>query len=158
MKYSASVMVWGCFSGNRGRRGLYFLPKNATMNDKRYLKVVQHHLLPFMKVHKSTWFLQDGAPCHTFKLMEGRLKEMKKEFQMMDWPGNSPDLNPIENCWSLMKYKLKSKPAVTSLPKMIQVIKMIWVKDMPLEYFRKLADSMPRRIEEVLAINGHMSK
>ncbi len=57
-----------------------------------------------------------------------------------------------------MKYKLKSNRAVTSLPKMIQVIKMIWVKDMPLENFRKLADSMPRRIEEVLANNDHMSK
>jgi hypothetical protein len=25
----------------------------------------------------------------------------------MDWPGNSPDLNPIKNCWSFMKAKLK---------------------------------------------------
>ncbi len=25
----------------------------------------------------------------------------------MDWPGNPPDLNPIENCWSFMKAKLK---------------------------------------------------
>ncbi len=76
----------------------------------------------------------------------------------MDWLGNSPDLNPIENCWSYMKYKLKSDRAVTSLPKMIHALKMMWIKDMPLEYFRKLCNSMPRRIEEVLANNGHMSK
>jgi hypothetical protein len=111
-----------------------------------------------MKIHKSTWFLQDGALCHTSKLVMGRLKKMKKEFQVMDWPNNSPDLNPIENCWSHMKYKLKSDRAVTSLPKMIQALKMMWIKDMPLEYFRKLSDSMPRRIEEVLANNDHMSK
>jgi transposase len=158
VKHSASVMVWACFSGSKGRGGLYFLPKNTTMNGERYLKVLKHHLLPFMKIHKSTWFLQDGAPCHTSKLVMGKLKEMKKQFQVMDWPGNSPDLNPIENCWSYMKYKLKSDRAVTSLPKMILALKMMWIKDMPLEYFRKLCDSMPKRIEEVLANNGHMSK
>jgi hypothetical protein len=66
-----------------------------------------------------------------------------------DWLGNLPDLNPIENCWSYMKYKLKSDQAVTFLPEMILSIRMMWVKvkDMPLEYFRKLCDSMPSRIE-----------
>jgi hypothetical protein len=96
------------------------------MNGERYLNVLQHHLLPCMKIHKSTWFLQDGTLCHTSKLVMGRLKE----FQVMDWPGNSPDLNPIENFWSFMKYKLKSDRAVTSLPKMIQALKMMLVIDM----------------------------
>jgi hypothetical protein len=104
VKHSASVMVWACFSGSKGRGGLYFLPKNTMMNGERYLKVLKHHLLPFMKIPKSSWFLQDGAPCHTSKLVMGRLKEMK-EFQVMDWTGNSPDLNLIENCWSYMKYR-----------------------------------------------------
>jgi transposase len=158
VKHSASVMVWACFSGSKERGGLYFLPKNTTMNGERYLKVLKHHLLPFMKIPKSSWFLQDGAPCHTSKLVMGRLKEMKEEFQVMDWTGNSPDLNLIENCWSYMKYKLKSDQAVTSLLKMIQALKMMWIKDMLLEYFRKLCDSMPRRIGEVLANNHHMSK
>ena len=31
VKHADSVMVWGAFSGNRGRGGLYFLPKNVTM-------------------------------------------------------------------------------------------------------------------------------
>jgi transposase len=108
-------MVWACFNSSQGSGGLYFLKKNQTMNGERYLKVLQHQLLPFTKIHKSTWFLQDGASCHTSNLVMGRLKEMKKEFQVMDWLGNSPDLNPIENCWSFMKYKLKSDLAVTSM-------------------------------------------
>ena len=26
---------------------------------------------------------------------------------LIDWPGNSPDLNPIKNCWAWMKTQLK---------------------------------------------------
>jgi transposase len=158
VKHSASVMVWGCFSGSKGRGGLYFLPQNTTMNGQRYKNVLENHLLPFMRIHGSSWFLQDGAPCHKSKLVMGKLKEMEREFRVMDWPGNSPDLNPIENCWGYMKAKLKKDSAVTSLPKLIHAIKMMWVKDMPIDYFRKLSDSMPSRIKKVLANKGHMTK
>ncbi len=71
VKHSASVMVWACFGGSHRIGGLYFLPINQRMNGDRYLKVLQHHLLPLMKIHKSTWFLQDGAPCHSSKLLMG---------------------------------------------------------------------------------------
>jgi transposase len=159
VKHSASVMVWGCFSGKMGRGGLYFLPKNTTMNGERYKTVLEHHLLPFMRIHGATFFLQDGAPCHKSKLVMNRLKEMEKEFTVLDWPGNSPDLNPIENCWSHMKRKLKGEThSTTSLPKLITAIKTMWVTDMPHSYFLSLAHSMPKRIREVLANQGQMSK
>jgi hypothetical protein len=91
-------MVWGCFSGTLGREGLYFLPPNTTMNGVRYEMVLENHLLPFMELHKNKWFLQDGVPCHKSKVVLGRLKEMENSFREMDWPGNSPNLNPIDNC------------------------------------------------------------
>jgi hypothetical protein len=76
VKHSASVMVWGCFSGKRRRGGLYFLPKNCTMNGERYKTVLENHLLPFMRIHGAKFFLQEGAPCHTSKLVMKRLKEI----------------------------------------------------------------------------------
>ena len=42
-----SVMVRGAFSEDKGRGGLYFLPKNVTMRGDRYLSVLDHHMLPF---------------------------------------------------------------------------------------------------------------
>jgi transposase len=68
------------------------------------------------------------------------LKESQGQFSIMDWPGNSPDLNPVENCWSYMKKKLKGNSDITSLPKLLEAIKMMWVKDMKLDYFQKLSD------------------
>jgi hypothetical protein len=35
VKHPDSVMVWGSFSETLGRAGLYFLPKNTTMNGTR---------------------------------------------------------------------------------------------------------------------------
>jgi hypothetical protein len=49
-----------------------------------------------------------------------RLKEMEKKFTVLDWSDNSLGLNPIENCWSHMKRKLKAeRHSTTSLPKLI---------------------------------------
>ena len=78
--------------------------------------------MPFMRVHKCAYFLQDGAPFHKSKVVKTVLDAMKEEFEVLDWPGNSPDLNPIENCWSHMKAKLKNMPEVASIPKLERAI------------------------------------
>jgi len=157
VKHSPSVMMWACFSGRSGRGGMYALPQNTTMNGEKYKIVLEDHLIPFMKATKTPYFLQDGAPCHKSKVVMNHLKQYEKEFTIMDWPGNSPDLNPIENCWSYMKRKLKGDSTITSARKLEDAIKLMWVKDMDLKYFQNLADSMPKRIKWVLEHNGEMT-
>ncbi len=83
VKHSASVMVCGCFSGKMGRGGLYFLPENCTMNGEKYKKVLEDHLLPVMRIHRTTFFLQDSAPCHKSKLVMAFLKQ-SEEFSIID--------------------------------------------------------------------------
>ncbi len=80
-----------------GRGGLYFLPKILTVNAERYQSVLENHLLRFMKLHGCTHFLQDGAPCHASKQIKTFLAE--QYFEVVDWPGSSPGLNPT---WKLL--------------------------------------------------------
>jgi hypothetical protein len=63
-----------------------------------------------------------------------KLKEMEEEFHMMDWPGNSLDLNLVENCQGYMKARLKMNTAITSLPKLVEAIKLMRAKDLPVYY------------------------
>ena len=155
VKHPDQVMVWACFSGDVGRGGLYFLPRNVMMNGDRYLEVLQNHLIPFMEIHGSTHFLQDGAPCHKSKKVMDFLKD--KPFEIMDWPGNSPDLNPIENAWNYMKNQLKKKD-ISSVPKLTEEIKKLWVTTMKKDYFEKLSESMPKRMRLVIQAHGDMTK
>jgi hypothetical protein len=154
VKHPDSVMIWGCFSAS-GRGGMYPLPKNVTMNGERYQQVLQEHLLFWMNNFQCTHFLQDGAPCHASKRIKAFLSE--QPFEIIDWPGNSPDLNPIENLWSYMKNKLKHKD-ISSGPKLIKEIKTLWTTGIPQDLCQKLSRSMPSRIQAVLAAKGYATK
>lgn len=155
VKHSDKVMVWGGFSGVGGRGGLYFLPKNSTMNADRYIGVLNDHMLSFFDIHGCSTFMHDSAPCHKAKKVTNWLSD--RDIQVLDWPGNSADLNPIENCWNYMKDRLASVDT-SSVPRLIHEIKKLWCFDMETDYFEKLADSMPKRLEMVIKMKGQMTK
>ena len=67
VKHPPSAMIWGCFSGGMGRGGIYFLPKNVTLNGGRYIEVLQSHMLDFYETGECNLFMQDNAPCHKAK-------------------------------------------------------------------------------------------
>ena len=155
VKHPGSVIVWAGFDGRHGRAGMRFLPKNVTMNTKEYLDTLEAHMLPWYQGRSNTKFLQDGAPCHKSKKSMTWLAE--NGVSVMDWPGNSPDLNPIENMWNLMKRRLEEKQ-VTSVEMLKEEIINIWITEVSHEYCEKLARSMPRRLAKVVENQGGHTK
>ena len=58
-------------------------------------------------------FMQDNAPCHKAKSVMSYLQQ--QEFEIMDWPAQSPDLNSIENRWKTLGEKVMAQnPANTN--------------------------------------------
>ena len=68
---------------------------------------------------------------------------------MLEWPGNSPDLNPIENLWSVIQNKVSEKHP-TSLGALQSVIKEVWGKEISSDYCCKLTESMPHRLQKLI--------
>ena len=52
VNYPDSVMVWGAFSGNNSRWGLFFFPKNITLAGSGGLEVLEQHILPIWDIHQ----------------------------------------------------------------------------------------------------------
>ena len=83
--------------------------------------------------------MQDGAPAHRRKLVKKWLSE--ENIPTLEWPGNSPNLNPIENAWNVMKKKVQESQPV-NIFELTHVLKTLWVT-METDYFEKIAKCNP---------------
>ena len=52
-------------------------------------------------------FKQDNALCHTAKSVKTFLSE--EDVTVMEWPAQTPDMNPIQNVWKLPKERAKKQ-------------------------------------------------
>lgn len=154
VKHPASVMVWGCFSYH-GVGNLVFLPADVRMDRKMYLELLCDNLPECFEKTNSDIFMQDGAPCHTAKYVKEWLEDCEVNF-FKDWPGSSPDINPIENLWSLMKRRLCAMDT-GSVPKLEAAISEVW-NNLPQDLIQNLAASVPRRLKECLKRKGAVTK
>ncbi len=76
--------------------------------------------------------------------------------KVMEWPSMSPDLNPIEHMWGILKRKVE-KHHVSNIQQLRDVIMEEW-KRMPATTCAALVNSMPRRIKALLDNNGAPTK
>ena len=150
------VMIWGAITAN-GRAGLHFVPAGETVNAERYLKIIKEKVPPFMAIRSTTILQQDGAPAHKSKEVQRWVNSNDGFTLLRNWPGNSPDLSPIENCWSFIKSKLQEKQCSSKL-ELIEMIKSVWTTEISHDYCQRLFQSMPRRISECLRKKGGHTK
>ena len=158
VKHPPKLMVWACFN-YRGVGKLIVLPQNLTMNKERYLELLSDHLYDCFRMCKVKLdrgiYMQDGATCHTAKIIKEYFSFVKINY-IEKWPGNSPDINPIENLWPLVKRKLRDRDTST-IAKLRDAIYEI-LHSIDRKVFRKLAGSIPNRLRQVERQKGYPIK
>ena len=101
--------------------------------------------------------MQDGAPCHTARSITAWLKD--QDVQVLDWIGQSCDLNPIENLWRELKQIIVGMEAATNLTDLAKKISRTWkILDRKKEFLSALTYSMPSRVVAVVDAKGDITK
>jgi hypothetical protein len=77
---------------------------------------------------------------------------------MLDWPGNSPGMDTIENLWGIVK-KYLGKMDCSPEERMVTNMIKVWFHNSGVKNMcSKLVGSTPKRVQEVILANGaHIS-
>lgn len=157
---SIRVMIWGCFAfGIKGPLVILDYPggRGGGMNSERYIdQVLSEELLKFYLhvKHKRryVYFQQDNAPCHLSKMTTRWFN--RNHVRLFDHPASSPDLNPIENLWHILKLRIQDREhCPTSSAELQQAVRDAW-ESLSTEDINALARSMPDRVQAVLTAKG----
>jgi len=147
-KDRTKIFAWGGFCV-KGKTSLYCF--SEIMNAEFYVNILRRHLPEIEDLLGDEWrFQQDNDPKHTSRLAKNFLQDNMPE--VIDWPSNSPDLNPIENLWSIVKRNVEKK-----MPKNTDDLRLFMVKewdDIPESTLIGLVGSMKRRCELIIENNG----
>ena len=100
--------------------------------------------------------MQDGATAHAAKKT---VEVIRRNFNDVwtDWPGNSPDLNVIENLWARIQDSVFRQPRPRNREQLIARVKEEWAS-IDQQTTMTLVESFRKRILECHSNNGRHTK
>ncbi len=147
-------MLWGCFSAKGPGR---LICVKERMNGAMYREILSENLLPSaraLKMKRGWVFQHDNDPKHTARATKEWLR--KKHFKVLEWPSQSPDLNPIENLWRELKVRVAQRQPqnITALE---EICMEEWAK-IPATVCENLVKTYRKRLTSVIANKGYITK
>ena len=155
-KYPIKIQVWGAI-GWKSKSKLHFIPQGKRLAATDYQQILKESLLPNIQSisTKPPIFMQDGAKCHTAASTIKWLNNQNIKTLPM-WPAQSPDLNPLENIWKLVKDNVDTSN-ITSDKDLFKVLRcngMLSIK----KTIQNVLSSLPNRINAVIHAEGGNTK
>ncbi|KAI2666432.1 Transposable element Tcb1 transposase [Labeo rohita] len=149
-----SIMLWGCFSAAGTGR---LVAIEGKMNAANYRDILDENLLQSaqdLRLGRRFTFQQDNDPKHTAKITKEWLHN--NSVTVLEWPSQSPDLNPIEHLWRDLKMAVHQR-LPSNLTDLERICKEEWQR-IPKSRCEKLVASFPKRLMAVLDQKGASTK
>ena len=154
IKHDVKINVWGGFSSH----GVVILHRiHGNMNAIMYENILDNVMLPskdLMGLEDPWVFQHDNDPKHTAKTVKDLL--IARGVTVLEWPSQSPDLNPIENLWSILNYRCRFRRA-NNAEELFLCLREEWGK-LDRDLLDRLISSMPARCAAVIKAHGKMIK
>ena len=149
VKHQKKIQVWGGFSWNGVGRIKRVIGK---MDAFMYKQILIHQMRPSGRelIGEDFILAQDNDPKHTSRLCKKYLEDHR--IRSLNWPAQSPDLNPIENLWSELDRRMRKRKC-NSEEELFEEVKRNWYQ-LDNGYLQKLIESMPKRCADVVRSQG----
>lgn len=151
-KHSVHLNVYAAIA-HGGRSTLYIFDSN--LDAALYIRILEKVMLPAAQriFGRRRWtYLADKDPKHTSRQALTWLENNKIQHFGDSWPANSPDLNPIENMWSILRDAVLARNPTTK-QQLRTALRVSW-KSIDQTIIDNCMDSMPSRMRAVISAKG----